>query len=85
MAATTRLPEKFMAVPILFETDFTAPPKSVERVKEILNSSYNRQSIELNPTPSLLSIQVKRLINETYLARPSIARIAARLGVTHAE
>jgi hypothetical protein len=85
MAATTCLPEKFMAVPILFETDFTAPPKSVERVEEILNSSYNRQSIELNPTPSLLSIQVKRLINETYLARSSIARIAARLGVTHAE
>jgi AraC-like DNA-binding protein len=84
MAATTRLPEKFMAVPILFETVFTAPPKSVEQVEEILNSSYNRQSIELNPMPSLLSIQAKRIIDENYLARPSIAHIAARLGVTHA-
>ncbi|HLM60920.1 MAG TPA: AraC family transcriptional regulator [Pyrinomonadaceae bacterium] len=84
MAATIRLPEKFMAVPILFETTFTAPPKSVEQVEEILNSSYNRQSIELNPMPSLLSIQVKRLIDENYLALPSIAGIASRLGVTHA-
>jgi AraC-like DNA-binding protein len=84
MAATTCLPEKFMTVPILFETAFTAPPKSVEQVEEILNSSYNPQSIELNPTPSLLSIHVKKLIDENYSARPSIAHIAMRLGVTHA-
>jgi AraC-like DNA-binding protein len=59
-------------------------PQSVAEVKEILDSSYNRQSIERNPKPSLLSIKAKRLIDENYLIRPSIARIASRLGVTHA-
>ena len=84
MVATIRLPEKFMTVPILFETVFTAPPTSAEQIEEILNSSYNCQSIELKPTLSLLSIQTKRLIDENYLARPSIRHITARLGVTRA-
>ncbi|MEW6731363.1 MAG: AraC family transcriptional regulator [Acidobacteriota bacterium] len=84
MAATEPLPEKFMTIPMIFETDFKGTPKSVEQVKEILDSSYNRQSIEINPTPSLLSLKAKRLIDENYLIQPSIARIAARLDVTHA-
>lgn len=84
MAATTALNEKFMAAPMLFETDFTEAPKSVGQVEEILNSSYHRQSIEMNPTPSLLSMKAKRLIDENYLIHPSISKLAARLGVTHA-
>ena len=84
MAATATLPEKFMAVPIVFETDFTESPQRVVQVKEILESSYNRQSIEMNPTPSLLSLKAKRLIDENYLIRPSISALAARLNVTHA-
>jgi AraC-like DNA-binding protein len=49
----------------------------------MLNASYNRQSIEISPAPSLLSLKAKRLIDENYLIQPSIARVAARLGVTH--
>jgi len=84
MAAQAALPEQFMAAPILFETNCAEAPQSIEQVEEILASSYNRQSIELNPKPSLLSVKAKRLLDENYLIHPSIARISARLGVTHA-
>ncbi len=84
MAATARLPEKLMALPLMFETDFNGAPQSVEQVERILSSSRNRQSIELNPKPSLLSLRAKKLIDENYLIHPSISALAARLGVTHA-
>jgi AraC-like DNA-binding protein len=84
IAATASLPAKLPAVPMIFETDFNTAPQSVEQVWEILGSSYNRRSIELNPTPSLLSIRAKRLLDEHHLIHPSIARLAARLRVTHA-
>ncbi|MBD0325394.1 MAG: helix-turn-helix transcriptional regulator [Pyrinomonadaceae bacterium] len=84
VAATASLPAKLSAVPVMFETDFTETPRSVEQVSEILGSSYNRQPIEINPKPSLLSIRAKKLIDENYLHHPSIAKLAARLHVTHA-
>ncbi len=43
----------------------------------------NRQLIEMNPKPSLLSMKAKRLIDENYLVNTSIGRIAVRLRVTH--
>jgi AraC-like DNA-binding protein len=82
MAGTTNLPTEFSSSPFIFETDVEAP-KNFEQLKELLHSSRNRQSIEINPTPSLLSIRAKRLIDENYQIYPSIARIAARLKVTH--
>jgi AraC-like DNA-binding protein len=84
MASSARLPERFMAAPTLFETASTEAPQSIEQVEEILDASYNRRSIDLNPKPSLLSLKAKRLLDENYLIHPSIARIAARLKVTHA-
>lgn len=83
LVANKALPEKFMTVPMMFETDFTESLQSVKQVEEILNSCRNRQSIEINSKLSLLSVKAKRLIGENYLAHPSIARIAAQLGVTH--
>jgi AraC-like DNA-binding protein len=41
------------------------------------------QSIGVNSNPSLLSLRVKRMIDENYLIFPSIARIAERLKVSH--
>jgi len=82
-AATETLPEKFMTAPMMFETDVTESPEDVQQVKAILESSYHRQSIEMNPTPALLSLKVKKLIDENYLVQPSIAHIATRLGITH--
>jgi AraC-like DNA-binding protein len=84
MAATARLPEKLSAAPMMFETDFTEAPQNVAQVEQILSSSYNRQTIELNPKPSLLSIRAKKLIDENYMIHPSISALAARIGVTHA-
>jgi len=84
MASNARLPEQFMSVPILFETASAEAPQSIEQVEEILASSYNHRSIEVNPAPSLLTLKAKRLLDENYLIHPSIARISARLGVSHA-
>ena len=50
----------------------------------MVRDSTNRQSIDSCPSASLLSVKAKRLIDENYLAYPSIARIAERLGVSHA-
>jgi AraC-like DNA-binding protein len=83
IAATADLPAEFTLTPILFETAFNQSPSNLAQVLEILQLGNQRQAITLNPKPSLLSLKAKRLIDENYLIHPSIARIAARLGVTH--
>ncbi len=83
VAATEGLPPELTITPTVFESTFSAPPNGVARVIEILRASNNRQPIEINPKASLLSLKAKRLIHESYLVYPSIARIAKRLGVTH--
>jgi AraC-like DNA-binding protein len=82
MTATSQLPPGFTD-PMIFESDFTGPLVDLAQVAGILNSSSNRQSIGLNPAPSRLALKTKKLLDETYLIHPVIARIAARLGVTH--
>ena len=59
-------------------------PTGVAHVWEIVRTGENLQSVELNPKPSLLSLKAKKLIDGNYLSYPSIARIARRLGITHA-
>ena len=83
IAATETLPAELTTAPIIFETAFKQKPSGVAEVIEILNAGENRQRIEMNPKPSLLSLKAKRLIDANYLVYPSIARISARLGVTH--
>jgi AraC-like DNA-binding protein len=83
VASNASLPAELTSLPIMFETVSTELPSGAEQVIEILNSGEHRQSIELNPKPSLLSLKAKRLIDENYLIYPSIARIAGRLNVTH--
>lgn len=76
-------PANIKSTPLIFESDFNDEFTCAAQLKEILDSSRNSQSIEMNPNPSLLSIKAKRLIDENYLIYPSIARIAARLKVSH--
>lgn len=76
------LPERF-SVPIIFEIDFLEPPKNVNEVIQILDSRKNPQPIDLNPQASLLSLKAKKIIDENYCIYPSIARVAARLNVSH--
>ncbi|HSK71504.1 MAG TPA: AraC family transcriptional regulator [Pyrinomonadaceae bacterium] len=83
IAAEDFLPEEFPIAPLLFETDFTESFSGAAQVREILKTGRNPQSVELNPKPSLLSLKAKRLIDENYHIYPSIARIAARLNVSH--
>jgi AraC-like DNA-binding protein len=83
IAANHSLPPELMTAPTLFEAKFTQPPSDIAQVLEILQTGEKRQSVALNSKPSLLSLKAKRLIDENYLVYPSIARIAARLGVTH--
>jgi AraC-like DNA-binding protein len=84
IAATESLPAEFGAAPSIFETSFNRPPSGVMQVFEILQAGSQRQPIDMNPKPSWLSLKAKRLIDQHYLIYPSIARVAAALGVTHA-
>src|SRR6266404_4186788 len=70
-------------IPVIFETDFDEPFVDASQAFGILKLARRRQSIEFNSLASLLSLKAKRLIDENFLVYPSIARIAARLGVSH--
>lgn len=83
VAATASLPTELMTVPVMFETSLTELPSGAAQVIEIVASGKSRQAIEMNPKPSLLSLKAKKLIDVNYLVYPSIARVAARLNVTH--
>jgi AraC-like DNA-binding protein len=69
--------------PLLFETEYDRPFESVAQAAEVLASARDVRPIEINSSPSLLSVKGKRLIDENFLIFPSIARIARCLGVTH--
>lgn len=84
IAASALLAPEFAETPFVFDTVYEKLPKSAAQVSEILNSGKNFQTIEINPKASLLSVKAKKLIDENYLIYPSIARVAARLGVSHA-
>jgi AraC-like DNA-binding protein len=83
VAGMAELPAEFLQRPIMFETRFAEAPKSFTKVIEILESSRDAQIVEVNPKASLLARRAKKLIDENYRIFPSIARIAARLGVSH--
>jgi AraC-like DNA-binding protein len=84
IAATAILPTELPTTPTLFEASVTEPPSGVTQVIEMLKAGENRQPVDRYAKVSLLSLKAKKLIDENYLVYPSIARIAARLGVTHA-
>lgn len=67
--------------PFVFESEAWLERDSVAR---ILAAASNQQSIDANPQASSLSIKARHLIAEIYTDDPSIARVAARLGVTNA-
>lgn len=77
------LNKKFMTSPFIFETNFNEPLTGIAQLENFLDSVSKRQSIEMNPNASLLSLKAKKLIDDNYLIYPSISRIAARLKVTH--
>lgn len=84
VAATENLPAELPTTPTLFVATVLESPSGVAQAIEILRSGAARQAVDRYPKVSLLSLKAKRLIDENYLVYPSIARIAARLGVTHA-
>ncbi len=83
IAGAGLLPAKFLSKPIIFETEFAGKPANAADVEEILRSSVKVQTVEINPDASLISFRAKKLIDENYQIYPSIARIAARLKVSH--
>lgn len=80
-ASTDRVGAEFNDKPFLFESRASILETPVA---EILAAASNWQSVELNPRASALSIRARRLIVNAFPADPSMARIAARLGVSHA-
>ena len=83
IASSESLPAEFVGSPIVFDANLAAPPASAKDAIAILRAGFNRQSVDLNPNASLLSIKAKKLIDTNYLHYPAIARIAERLGVSH--
>jgi len=84
IADSSSLPPEFRTTPIVFEMASIKAPAGRDQIIEILTSGTSRQSIDLSPDASVLSLKAKRLIDQSHLAYPSIARIAKRLGVSHA-
>ena len=83
IAASESLPAEFVGSPIVFDAKLPVAPTSAKDAIAILRAASNRQSVDLNPNASLLSIKAKKLIDTNYLHYPAIARIAERLGVSH--
>lgn len=84
IAGTAPLPAEFTTKPLVFEVGFKNAPKSLAAVIEILKSSRAAQAVDACAEASLLTLKAKKLIDENYRIFPSIARIAARLNVSHA-
>ena len=70
--------------PVLFDTGFDGRFTAVTQAIDVMAAAENVQPIEPNSNPSLLSIRVKRVIDESYLDDVSIAGIAHQLNVSHA-
>jgi AraC-like DNA-binding protein len=81
LAGTACLAEGIGTVPFIFETTLMLKAKSVF---EILQAARNRQFVDANPSASALSIKARQLIVDEHAGALSIARIAARLGVSNA-
>jgi len=77
-----KCPPELPQQPMIFQTDHGEPFADLDQGLRILNSSTNKQIIEVNTRASLLSLRAKRMIDENYLIYPSISRIAARIGVS---
>jgi len=76
-------PPGLPTTPFLFETDFDDEFTEIDQTFDVLEKARNRQSIEINTRPTLLSLRSKKAIDECYLTDPSISRIARRLNISH--
>jgi|SRR5687767_10207907 len=83
IAASVELPPELLSSPVLFDTSFGYPGSAAAAI-DLIRAGTHRQSVEACPSASLLSRKAKRLIDENHLAYPAIARIAERVGVSHA-
>lgn len=80
-AGTDAVPQRFRDSPFIFYSDRSIADDSIA---DILVSALSRQPIDLNPRASVLSSRAKKLIADAHPADPSIAAVAARLGVSNA-
>ena len=83
IAGNVDLPAEFLNSPIVFDSSFVSPESAATAI-DLIRSGTNCQSVAICPSASLLSRKAKQLIDENHLAYPSIARIARRVGVSHA-
>jgi AraC-like DNA-binding protein len=83
IAANQELPDEFRSSSFIFDTQPPSPPESTAHALAILGAGKNYQAVNAFPGASLLACKTKKLIDDNYLAYPSLARIAQRLGVTH--
>jgi AraC-like DNA-binding protein len=81
---SVKLPAGLPSAPTIFDTDHSGPFTKISDAVRMIAEGVNSRTIEPNTHVSLLSKRAKRMIDENYLIYPSIAKVAARLGVSHA-
>lgn len=81
LASTTTLPQEFAGGPLMFDVARVEPPRGVTDLVALIRASRNHQRIV--PKASALSLRAKKHLDADYADDPSIARIAAKLAVTH--
>jgi AraC-like DNA-binding protein len=81
LAGTASLPEGTATIPFTFQI---RRPIRAQPIAEILKLARHCESIDTNPHASSLSLKAKKMIDEARSSDPSIARVAARLGVSNA-
>ena len=83
IACSAELPAEFLNSALLFETSCFSPGSATEAI-EVIRAGKNPQSVAADASAALLSRKAKQLIDKSHLDYPAIARIAQRLGVSHA-
>lgn len=69
---------------VIFETDFDGELTCAADAEKVIGAGRNFRAIAVNTRPSALAAEAKRIIDKSFLIYPSIAKIAARLGVSAA-
>ncbi|NUP06300.1 MAG: helix-turn-helix transcriptional regulator [Polyangiaceae bacterium] len=78
------LPADFPREPVLFETDETDLPHTLDEVRSVLGRGKGMSTIARNRRPSPVVRAAKARLDASFRQSSSIAEIASQLGIAHA-
>ncbi len=68
--------------PVIFATSYSMDLSDIHQAVDVIGATNEIRRIDVNSSPSLVSLRGKRLIDENYLESPVISRIAATINVS---